>query len=64
MVQIQFSLIEKIKIGRPEHSLTPQPPPSGNISILPYLPPKVDVICVSPNGGDHHQISLLALKRI
>ena len=28
---------EKIKIGRPEHSLTPHSPKSGNISFLPYL---------------------------
>ena len=42
---------KKIKIGRPEHSLTPHPPTSNNISFLPYPPPypvKVDVICVSP----------------
>ena len=36
---IQFSLIKKIKIGRPEHSLTPVPPTSNNISVLPYSPP-------------------------
>ena len=43
---------KKIKIGRPENSLTPHPPTSNNISFLPYPPPpypvKVDVICVSP----------------
>ena len=41
---------KKIKIGRPEHSLTPHPPMSNNISFLPYppYPVKVDVICVSP----------------
>ena len=43
---------KKIKIGRPEHSSTPHPPTSDNISFLPYplSPPfiKVDVICVSP----------------
>ena len=45
MAQIQFSLIKKIKIGRPEHSLT-----YDNISFFPYpLPPlKLDIICVSP----------------
>ena len=53
MAQIQFSLIKKIKIGHPEHSLTPHPSTSDNISFLPYPPPplsplKVDVICVSP----------------
>ena len=52
MEQIQFSLIKKIKIERPEHSLTLHPPTSDNISFLPYPPPllKVDVICVSPLG--------------
>ena len=32
-----FSLTKKI--GRPEHSLTPHPPTSDNISFLPYTPP-------------------------
>ena len=56
MAQIQFSLIEKIKIVRPEHLLTPHPRTSDDISYLPYSPPphphihslKVNVICVSP----------------
>ena len=43
---------KKIKIGRPEHSLTPYPPTSDNISFLSYPPLtptlKEDVICVSP----------------
>ena len=30
---------KKIKIGRPEHSLTPYPPTSNNISFLSYPPP-------------------------
>ena len=30
---------KKIKIGRPEHSLTPHPPTSNNLSFLPYPPP-------------------------
>ena len=34
----QFSLIKKIKIGRPE-LLLPHPPTSDNISFLPYPPP-------------------------
>ena len=34
MTQIQFSLRKK-KIGRPEHSLIPHPPTSGNLSFLP-----------------------------
>ena len=29
---------KKIKIGRPEHSLTPHPPTFDNISFLPYPP--------------------------
>ena len=47
MAQIQFSLIKKIKIGRPEHSLTPHPPTSDNISFLPSPPPP------SPQSGRH-----------
>ena len=48
MGDIQFYLIEKTKIGHPEHSLTtptpprPSPPPlptSDNISFLPYPAP-------------------------
>ena len=38
MAQIQFSLIKKLKIGRPEHWLTPHFPTSDNISILFYPP--------------------------
>ena len=34
MEEIQFSLIKKLKIGRPEHSLTPRPPTSDSISFL------------------------------
>ena len=37
MVQIQFSLIKKIKTGRPEHSLTLHSSMSANISYT--LPP-------------------------
>ena len=47
---------KKIKIGRREHSLTPHPPTSNNISFLPYTPPppllplplKADINYVSP----------------
>ena len=43
MGDIQFYLIEKTKIGHPEHSLTTPPPPplptSDNISFLPYPAP-------------------------
>ena len=38
MEEIQFSLIKKIKIGRPEHSLTPRPHTSDNISFLSSSP--------------------------
>ena len=49
MAQIQFSLIKKIKIGRPEHSLTHHPlrPITSNFSLTPLSPLKVDVMCVS-----------------
>ena len=42
---------KKIKIGRPEHSLTPHPlGPITSPFYLPLPPPpiRVDVICVSP----------------
>ena len=50
MVQIQFSLIERIKIGCPEHSLTPHPPTSNNISFLPYPQPSQSGrhMCITP----------------
>ena len=45
--QIQISLIKKIKIWRPEHSLTVHP--IRPISYFYLTPPlKLDVICVSP----------------
>ena len=50
MAQTQFSLINKIKIGRPEHSLTPYPlyPIASHFCLNAPPPLKVDVICVSP----------------
>ena len=36
MAKIQFSLIKKIKIGRPEHLLTPPLPTFDNILFLSY----------------------------
>ena len=50
MVQIQFSLTKKIKIGRPEHSLPPTHPfvRQHLIFVLTLHPVKVDVMCVSP----------------
>ena len=43
MAQIQFSLIKKIKIGRPEHSLTPAPlrPITSHFYLTPPLPPNI-----------------------
>ena len=38
---------KKIKIGRPEHSLTPHPPTSDKILFLPYPPPS------PPQSGSH-----------
>ena len=47
MAQIQFSLIKKIKIGHPEHSLAPHS--QHRIISHPLFPSlKVDVVCVSP----------------
>ena len=53
MPQIQFSLIKKIKIRRPEHSLNPHPlrPITSHFCLSPTpiaIPLKVEVICVSP----------------
>ena len=52
MVQIQFSLIKKIKAGRPEHSLSPHPlsPITSYFCHTSQPPPllKVDVMCVWP----------------
>ena len=53
MAQVQFSLIKKIKIERPEHSLNPPfhplRPVTSHFCLIPQpLPLKVDAICVSP----------------
>ena len=47
MPQIQFPLIRKIKIGRPEHPLTPTPlrPITSHFSLIP---PSKWMSCVSP----------------
>ena len=55
MAQIQFSLIKKRKIGRPEHSLTPNSPTSDKISFLrypltPYTPLKWTSYVCHPYG--------------
>ena len=42
MVEIQYSLIKKIKIGRPEHSLTPYP-----------LRPITSHFCLTPSTSPH-----------
>ena len=57
---------KRIKIRRPQHSLTPRPPPStsDNVSFLSYPPPlppppptlKVEVICASPLTGSDNYI--------
>ena len=39
MAQIQFSLIKKIRIGPPEHSLASHPTTSDNTSFLSCPPP-------------------------
>ena len=55
MVQIHFSLIKKIQIGRQEHLLIPHPlsPITSNFYLtLPTPSPlKVDVICILPLKG-------------
>ena len=50
MAQIQFSLIKKKKIGRPEHSLPPPPPTFDSISFLPYPHPLQSGhhMCITP----------------
>ena len=50
MAQIQFYLIKKKKIGRPEQLLTPTPlrQVTSHLCLRPPPPLKVDVICVSP----------------
>ena len=62
MMQISFSLIKKLKIGRPDHSLTPhrlRPITSYFCLTPPHFPSplKVDVICVSPLNGLASSIS-------
>ena len=66
---------KKMKSERPEHSLSPLPPTSDNISFLPYLPPahphhiplypliKVDVICVSPLSIAISTIAIINCQR-
>ena len=53
MAKIQFSLIKEIKVGHPEHSLSPTPkrPITSHFYLFPSTFPillKVDAICVSP----------------
>ena len=48
MVQIQFSLMKKIKIGRPEHLLTPSPYVRQHLIFVKHPTHfKVGVTCVS-----------------
>ena len=66
MAQIQFSLIRKIKIGRPEHSLTPQLPTSHNISFFVLTlyplptPQNGRHMCITPNK--YHKVVILCKK--
>ena len=71
MAQIQFSLIKKAKIGRPEHLLTLHPlhPITSHFCLPhPLHPPppiKVDVICVShPMEVDIEQCHYLPYRTI
>ena len=52
MTQTQFSLIKKIKIGRPEHSLTFLPPSLRPITfhfcITPQPPQSGRHMCITP----------------
>ena len=52
VAQIQFSWIKKIKVGLPDHSLTPHPlRPITSYFCITLFPTslKVDVVCVSPH---------------
>ena len=51
---------KKIKIGCPEHSLTPHPPTTENISFLPSLPSPPPPqsgrhMCITPYSGHFFQ---------
>ena len=48
MAQIQFSLIKEIKIGRPEHSLTPHP--LRSITITSHF-------CLTPFAFTHLELT-------
>ena len=51
MTQIQFSLIKRIKIGRPEHSLIPHPlrPKTSRFYLPPPPPPQSERhMCITP----------------
>ena len=54
MGRIQFSLIKKSKIGRPEQSLTPHPAISDIISFLPlpHPPQNGRHMCITPYADD------------
>ena len=53
MAQIQFSLIKKIKIGHPEHSLTPTPlrPITSHFCVTPPPTPQSGRhMCITPKS--------------
>ena len=57
---------KKIKIGRPEHLLSPPPPTSNNISFLPYprppIPPQYGLhMCITPKRVHTKVIDLIIL---
>ena len=55
MAQIQFSLIKKIKIGCPEHSLTPYPQCliTSHFCLTPHPPPPHHTHTHMPQSGRH-----------
>ena len=58
MVQIQFSLMKKIKIGRPEQSLTPQPLRliTSHFRLTPFMPQSGRHVCITPGSGNQRRI--------
>ena len=69
MVQIQFSLIKTMKIGRPDHSPIPLRPIISHFCLTPIPPQSGTHICITPKsismGVDHkcfcHYLRLVSL---
>ena len=64
IVQIQFSLIKKIKTGRPKHSLTPHPLRSitSHFALAPPSPPVPQSgrhMCITPNFNQYRKVLYL-----